>query len=436
MAKSIERGLWELYRDDPEKADRLLLGADARLGRRQILTGAGAAALGGLVGATVPFGRNFQSGVMPAALADEAASVVVDGKDGLTLLNDKPLNMETPAHLLDPHITPVDKFFVRNNGLLPETIGEADQWKLAIDGEVNDPLEITLGDLKSSFEVVTREGQLECGGNGRSFFDPPVRGNQWGLGAIGNGSWTGVRLKDVLARVGVKDSAVYTAHYSADIHLSYDDTKRPISRGVPIEKAMDDTVLLVWAMNGEPLPLLHGAPLRLLVPGWTGSCSQKWLNRIQIRDQVHDGAKMTGFSYRLPKYPVAPGTEVPKDDMAIMTAMIVKSLITTPQTKTQTALAEPLQVRGHAWAGDAAVSRLDVSIDFGATWSPAALAPAANQGGWQSWETAIQFPIAGYYEVWARATDEHGRAQPALVPGWNPKGYQNNAQHRVAVTVV
>jgi DMSO/TMAO reductase YedYZ molybdopterin-dependent catalytic subunit len=245
-----------------------------------------------------------------------------------------------------------------------------------------------------------------------------------------------VRLRDVLNAAGVKESAVYTAHYGADRHLSGDPEKNPVSRGVPIEKAMDPHNLVAWAINGETMPLMNGRPLRLVVPGWPGSCSQKWLTRITLRDQVHDGAKMTGSSYRVPKRPVMPGATVADEDMAIIESLPVKSLITFPQTGVRLPLRDQTEIRGHAWAGDLGVEAVDISLDFGASWTTAALSAPANKYAWQRWRTTVAFEEPGYYEIWARARDSDGKMQPPLPPGWNPKGYLNNMQHRIAVFAV
>jgi DMSO/TMAO reductase YedYZ molybdopterin-dependent catalytic subunit len=242
-----------------------------------------------------------------------------------------------------------------------------------------------------------------------------------------------VLLRDVLKAAGVKSSAVYLAYESEDLHLSRDPSKAPISRGVPIAKALDEHCLLAWEMNGQPLPALHGFPLRLICPGWPASTSGKWLKRLWVRDRVHDGAKMTGHSYRMPKYPVAPGTQVPEADMEIIAEMPVKSLITRPATGIETPAAQPLALRGHAWSGYGEVRAMHVSMDFGATWLPAKLHPPRNAYAWQRWEAEVKFPTKGYYELWARATDVKNQMQPMLVPGWNPEGYLNNAMQRIAV---
>ena len=189
-------------------------------------------------------------------------------------------------------------------------------------------------------------------------------------------------------------------------------------------------------MNGEDIPHHNGYPLRLVIGGWPGSVSGKWLNRIVVRNQVHDGPKMTGTSYRVPCETVAPGTNVPEDQMCIIESMPVKSLITYPKSGIEIGLDDGLALRGHAWAGDLEVSEMFVSIDFGATWQKARLEAPANRFAWQHWNADVSFPQAGYYEVWARATDSAGRSQPMVLPGWNPKGYLNNACHRIAVQVV
>ncbi len=423
-----ERGLYETFEHDPEGADRAFFGRLAHADRRGFLNGAGLATMGAMLGMAIPFHRTMPQGLVPAAFASQD---VLTGKDGLTLLNDRPINAETPAHLLDDAITPTERHFIRNNGLPPDET-DAAGWTLSIDGLVDTPMELSIEDLKSRFETVTMALVIECGGNGRAAFDPPARGNQWTLGAVACSNWTGVRLKDVLTAAGVKPEVVYTAHVGADTHLSGDPDKLPISRGVPIAKAMTDDVLIAFEMNGGPLHVQNGAPLRLVVPGWPGSCSQKWLRRITLRDVVHDGPKMTGTSYRVPNRPVAPGEEVDKKDFVIIERMPVKSLITSPQT--DTGVGRSVEVRGHAWSGDRTISAVDLSIDFGATWMKANLDAPVNSGAWQNWRADIAFPQAGYYEVWARATDSDGAMQPFAI-NWNPKGYLNNTMHRVAVQV-
>ena len=402
--------------------------------RRSFLKHSGLAALTVALSAPIPFFRNMPAGLIPVALADTEDESEIPGKHGLVVLNDRPINAETPPHLLDDSITPNDRHFVRNNGHPPFDT-EASQWTLTVDGEVHRPLTLTLDQLKR-FKHYSYALQVECGGNGRAGFNPPAKGNQWKFGAIGCARYTGVRLGDVLRKAGLKDSAVYTGYYGNDLHLSGNPDKPTISRGTPIAKAIEDHTLLAWAMNGKPLPALHGFPLRVVTPGWPGSTSAKWLKRIWVRDRVHDGPKMGGYSYRVPKYNVAPGTKVPEKDMQIIESMPVKSLITQPKTRLQIKKGQTLKVKGHAWAGERNVSHMHVSYDFGATWIVASLKDPVNKYAWQDWQVNLKLPEHGYYEVWARATDSAGVMQPMVVPGWNPKGYLNNAMHRIAVTVV
>ena len=434
-----KRGIHELYGADPEKADDIVWGRSADpVTRRGFLKGSGLAAMSAAVGASIPFAHLMPGGLIPAALAQSDQGFQIPGKEGLIVLNDRPVNAETPAHLLDDRVTPGKHLFVRNNGTPPAAAGiDPNEWTLTFGGEsVEQELRFTVAELKERFEHHTYQLQLECGGNGRSEFVPPASGNQWSIGAVGCPEWTGVRLRDVLDVVGVRSDAVYVAYYGADVHLSGDPKKVPISRGVPMHKALEDETLIAWAMNGEDIPHHNGYPLRLVIGGWPGSVSGKWLNRIVVRNQVHDGPKMTGTSYRVPCESVAPGTNVPEDQMCIIESMPVKSLITYPKSGIEIGLDDGLALRGHAWAGDLEISELFVSIDFGATWQKARLEAPVNRFAWQHWSADVSFPQTGYYEVWARATDSAGRSQPMVLPGWNPKGYLNNACHRIAVQVV
>ncbi len=424
-----QKGMFAYFAEDPEAADKAVFDRESYPDRRGFLRGAGLATMGALLGAAIPFHRNMPAGLIPAALAD---AELLKGKEGLVLLNDRPINAETPPHLLDSPITTNEHFFVRNNGGIPANT-DADGWELTIDGLVDNPLKLSIADLKEQFEVVKLALVIECAGNGRFFFSPPPGGNQWTYGGVGCAYFTGVRLRDVLNKAGVKKEVVYTANVGADPHLSRDPDRLPISRGLTIEKAMAEDVLLAFEMNDTEIPVLNGRPLRLVVSGWPGSCSQKWLTRIWLRDVVHDGPKMGGTSYRVPRYPVAPGQDVHLEDFEIIERLPVKSLITNPVTKSDVS-GKSVEVRGHAWSGDRTIKSVEVSIDFGASWTPADLAAPVNFGAWQNWKKTVAFPQSGYYEVWSRATDSEGATQPSAIP-WNPKGYLNNAIHRVAVNV-
>ena len=403
--------------------------------RRRFINRSLLAAFTASLGTEIVFGHMIPEGYLPLGMQDPDPFALFNKDKRMRLLNDRPWNMEAQAHLLDHDITPNKFMFVRNNGLVPDNI-DVGNWTLTIDGEaVKNPKTYTLEELKTKFKSHTYQLTLECGGNGRSEFDPPAKGNQWTVGAVSCASWTGLRLRDLLEDAGIEKNAVYVGYHAADIHLSRDPNKEPISRGIPIAKAMQEETLLAYAMNGQDIPLVHGHPLRLVAGGWPASASGKWIERLSIRDRVHDGAKMGGSSYRMPCEPVAPGEKVAESDMCIIESMPVKSLITSPRSGAVLTKGRKLNISGHAWAGELAVTAVDYSLDFGSSWHSARLKAAPNRLAWQRFEADIELPGKGYYEIWSRATDAQGKSQPMVLPGWNPKGYLNNASHRIAVRI-
>jgi len=404
-----------------------------KLKRREFVKKATLSSFAMLLGAEIIFGAKLPKDYTPLALEGVDPFAMFNKNKGMTVLNDKPWNVEPKVHLLNDNVTPNASMFIRNNGLLPEAL-DASNWTLTIDGEsVSKQKTYTLAELKSKFKQYTYQLTIECAGNGRNEFDPPAKGNQWTLGAVHCASWTGIRLKDLLNDVGIKSNAVYIGFHAVDEHLSKDPKKEPISRGCPMSKAMQDETLLAFKMNGKDIPMVHGFPLRLVAGGWPASVSGKWVNRISIRNKVHDGTKMIG-AYKVPSKPVAPGEKVKEEEMRIIESMPVKSIITSPKTGAILA-GKSVIINGHAWAGELEVSKMEYSIDFGSTWNSCALKKPANRLAWQHFSATVKLPSSGYYEIWAKATDSNGIAQPMLLPGWNPKGYLNNACHRIAVKV-
>ncbi len=406
--------------------------------RRGFLHKSALATLTALVGTNIAFADKLPRHYVPLALTDDYNPMATKNPQML-VLGDKPWNVESPVHLLDNAVTPVENMFIRNNGLIPAAPIDSAKWTLTINGESVKAAKVySLADLKKRFPVHTYQLVLECGGNGRGGYQPQTSGNPWGSGAVSCAEWTGVRLKDVLADVGLKDDAVYIGYHGKDQHLSQDPKKEAISRGVPMRKALEDETLLAWAVNGKDIPLAHGFPLRLVVGGWPASISGKWLHAISVRNKVHDGAKMEGHSYRVPIQPVEPGEKIPEtpENFRIIESMPVKSLITYPKTGASFSAGRILDLRGHAWAGDKAVSAVHTSIDYGTSWQPVKLDAPKNRLAWQNWSVSVPFKTAGYYEIWVRATDSAGIMQPMVVPQWNPGGYLNNACHRIAVKVV
>jgi len=406
------------------------------LKRRSFVAKSSLGSLAALLGVEIVYKELIPKGYTPVALQETDPFALFSKDEAMVVLNDKPWNMEAQAHLLNDRVTPNKYMFIRNNGLIPEKIDEK-SWQLKVDGEsVVAPKTYSLSDLKSKFKHYTYQLTLECGGNGRSEFNPPAKGNQWTIGAVSCAEWTGVRLKDVLTDAGIKDDAVYIGYHAADTHLSKNPTKEPISRGVPMSKALQEETLLAFSMNGEPIPLVHGFPLRLVCGGWPASTSGKWLNTISIRNKIHDGEKMGGNSYRVPCETVAPGDAVAEENMCIIESMPVKSLITYPKSGALLKEGQSLKINGHAWAGEREVAKMEYSIDFGTSWKPVSLEKAKNRLAWQHFNATVAFPKKGYYEIWARATDSNDTQQPMVLPGWNPKGYLNNACHRIAVKII
>lgn len=348
-------------------------------------------------------------------------------KPGLTSLTDPALNQETPPHLLRALVTPTALFFVRNNGTTPCWPRHAADWRLEVTGLVQHPLSLTLAELRARLPVVEMTAVLECAGNGRSALSPPVPGLAWGNGAVGCARWTGIRLADLLAQAGVASGAVYVAHESPD-HVVGAPGQPALSRGLPIAKALAPETLLAFGMNGAPLDPLHGFPLRVVAPGYPGSAWQKWLTRLTVLDREHDGAKMTGLDYRMPRAAVQPGATPDPAQFDVITDMPVKSLITEPAEGFQAR--GPIRVSGFAWSGVIPLAHVEISADGGATWHMATLEHGDGPWAWRRFNASTLLPSLGEVELMVRATDTAGNAQP-LEPVWNPRGYLNNAVHRV-----
>ncbi len=346
--------------------------------------------------------------------------------DRLIVRSDRPQDLETPAHLLNSWITPNALFYVRSHFYTP-SIQEA-EWTLRIDGEVASPIELTLQQIKR-FPSRTTVVTMECAGNGRAFFEPPVAGVQWERGAVGTAAWTGVRLSDLLRKAGVKSSARHLWLDGADRGLG----RAPdFVRNVPMDKAMDPDTLLAYEMNGQPLPVSHGFPLRAIVPAWEGAYSVKWLTHLQVSDHEHDGAFVQA-GYRYPRRRIPPGTLVSQADTVPLKELAVKSLITSPATDSVVPPGR-IPISGFAWAGEAEIERVEVSTDNGRTWAPARLGQNKARYAWREFECAWRPTEPGSYLVLSRAIDSRGRGQP-IVAEWNPGGYLWNAVDHVRVNV-
>ena len=384
------------------------------LTRRQLLAAAGQ------VGLVSSLGRR--------ALAQGVSSVTPAwGKDTLLVRSMRPPDYETPVARLDSFITPLEHFYVRSHLPVPPSL-DAATWKLTVDGEVATPLSLTLDELKG-LPVTTVTVTLECAGNGRSLFEPPVAGIQWEKGAVGTARWTGVRMADVLKRAGVKGTARNIVMNAADRPLG---TMPDFTRQVAIAKATHADTLLAYQMNGQPIPQVHGFPLRAIIPGWEGAYSVKWLTSLTAIDTEFDGF-WVATAYRYPTRRVAPGAAVDPKDMAPLTGLVVKSLITQP-AHGATVAAGKVDVAGFAWAGEADVTRVDISIDHGATWQAARLVGEQARYTWRRFEFEFAAAKPESILILSRATDSKGQMQPA-VAHWNPSGYLWNQYDSVRIEV-
>jgi sulfite oxidase len=364
---------------------------------------------------------------------DAQRALVAAEKPELRILPTGELNAETPAHLLDDDITPARLLFARNTGTMPvPTAAEIAAWTLAIDGCVRTPRRWTIAELQQQFATVTRTAVLECAGNGRAFFPEPAGTVLWRHGAAGCVAWTGVRLGDLLRACAPMPAAVYTGHHSPDMRL--DGQGPALSRGLPIAKAFAPETLVAWAINGAPIPPLHGGPLRIVAPGFPGSASQKWTTRVELRDREHDGERMLNLHYRLPRVPVRPleaGERYDESLFEVITDVPVRAVITMPHDGFAAPAGTPLAVRGHAWSGHTPLARVELSTDGGGTWQPTQLGPLPDTFAWRRFTATLPPPSAGPIEIIARASDAAGRMQPLASVAWNPKGYCNNTVHRL-----
>jgi DMSO/TMAO reductase YedYZ molybdopterin-dependent catalytic subunit len=376
-------------------------------------------------------GATLATAAVPAMLAwalplTQEQGVEVPGEDGMILRSFRFVDLETPVEYFNSWLTPVPHFFVRNHMHEPSELN-ADDWRLTIGGEVENPATLKLAEL-SKLETHAVVNTLECAGNGRSLQRPQVPGVQWGKGAVSTARFSGPRLRDVLQHAGVKPSGKHVMFRGLD---EVPGKVPPFIRSIPIEKALDSDTLVATHMNGAALTKHHGFPARALVPGWIGAASCKWLTEIKVLENEFVGNFMSP-AYRFPNQPGKPGDAVKPEDTHPLTALSVKSVISGPGDGTNVK-AGKVAVHGAAWAGEADVVKVEVSTDGGSTWSSAKLGHEQSRYAWRLW-TYEWKAKGGDYTVLSRATDSQGRTQPAA-PVWNPSGYLYNAVDQVKVHV-
>jgi len=360
-----------------------------------------------------------------AAGADNAETS--PGKEGMILRSFRFLDLEMPMEFVNSWITPVSHFFVRNHMFEPTSV-DAAEWRLNVGGEVEKPLTLSLAEL-SRMEAHSITDTLECAGNGRGFQKPKVPGVQWQRGAVGTARFTGCRLTAVLERAGVKPAGKHVMFRGLD---EVPGKVPSFIRSIPIEKAMDSDTLIATSMNGAPLTKHHGFPARVMVPGWIGAASVKWLTEIKVLEKEFDGNFMKP-GYRWPNSPVEPGSSVNPDDTHPLTGLTVKSIIASPADGASLS-GGAVHIHGAAWAGEANIVKVEISSDSGVTWKPAQLGGEQAHWAWRLWSYPWKAAKPGEYTIMCRATDSHGRTQPATA-AWNPSGYLYNAIDQVKIYV-
>lgn len=359
----------------------------------------------------------------PALDPEEACQRAID--DGLVVHRAHPLNCETPVpSLVGGVVMPSARFYVRNHFQIPNL--DPDTFRLDVGGLVERPLSLGVRDLHN-MRSQTLVATLECAGNGRTLFSPSIEGEKWNLGAVSTAEWTGVPLSEVLDRAGVRTGAREVLFRGADSG-TVDDRSEPIrfERSLELDQAREGEVLLAYAMNGEPLPVQHGFPVRLVVPGWYAVASVKWLTEIEIIDQPFTG------HYQAEKYRY----EWERDGQVVrepVTLQRVRALITEPTTNEQVPCGD-LTIRGVAWSGASPIARVEVSVGDGG-WQEAHLVGERKRHSWQWWELITRVQEPGVSTLRARATDMADRTQPERAE-WNRLGYGNNSIHEVSVRIV
>lgn len=343
---------------------------------------------------------------------------------GMVVHRAHPLNCETsiPA-LIGGAVMPNQRFYVRNHFQIPQL--DVSSWRLNVTGQVERPLSLSLRDLVK-MPSHTQFMTLECAGNGRSLLSPRVNGEQWNLGAVSTAEWTGVPLAEILDRAGIKADANEVVFRGADSGKP-DANSEPISfeRSLSIENAQASEVLLAYAMNGEALPIVHGYPLRVIVPGWYAVASVKWVTEIEvIRGPFYGHYQTETYFFERQR-----SEGVVREPVSLQR---VRSLITEPEPDSEVEQGE-LPIRGVAWSGAAPIARVEVRIGDG-PWQNARLMGERKRYSWQGWELIARLERSGSTVVSARATDMAGRTQPDS-PEWNRLGYGNNAIQRVRVDV-
>ena len=406
------------------------------LTRRHLIRTAGAGLA--LTGAGIGLNSTRAAGInlpaaLPEGLRNTATLETLPGKKPLIKLSYRPPNYETPIEYFRTAITPNDAFFVRYHlSGIPEV--DANTWKVAVGGDgANGQAELTLDDLKRmpAAEIVAVN---LCSGNRRGLFQPHVAGVEWGYGAMGCARWKGVRLKDILDKVGLKKEAIEIVFDGADMPVS--DKTPDFIKSIPAWKAIEDTTLIAYEMNGEPLPHLNGFPARLIVPGWTGTYWMKHVTSIKAVTKPESGFWMNP-AYRIPlgKFPLV--ARFTSQDTAVntpITEMVVNSLIASPADGANAKMGAPVTIGGIAWDAGYGINAVEVSSDGGKTWIAATLGEDLGRFAFRTFSYKFSPKARGKQTVMARASNKIGQGQTTELVQ-NPAGYHHNVIHSITLNV-
>jgi DMSO/TMAO reductase YedYZ molybdopterin-dependent catalytic subunit len=402
--------------------------------RRELIHRGVAASLAAyaLRGTSPAFAKSTVSLHLPGGVDDRDITTGFPQKGAMILQRTRPPLLETPFEVFDQGVfTPNDRFYVRWHWAVIPTGVDVDKFRLNVHGSVNQPLSLSLKDVMAPPRI-EYAAVNQCSGNSRGLFQPRVAGGQWANGAMGNARWTGVRLKDVLDRAGVKANAVQVRFNGMDDPVVPDGPD--FMKSLSIDHARDGEVMLAYAMNGDQLPLLNGFPLRLVVPGWYATYWIKMLNDIEVLDSPDTNFWMK-TAYTIPDTPHAdmkPGqANVP---MVPINKMVPRSFITNLKPGATLKAGASTAVRGIALGGDTGVKQVDFSADGGKTWSTAQLGKDEGKFSFRQWHTKFTPSAKGDLTLMVRCTNSNGDAQPAT-PNWNPAGFMRNVIESTAVTV-
>ena len=379
-------------------------------------------------------GRRAQAG-LPQGTVDSSVRDTLPGKQPLIKRSFRPPNYESPVEFFDEAITPNDRFFVRwHLSNIPRI--DADSWRLHVGGDAAErEFELTMDQLKRDFDPVDLVAVCQCAGNRRGLSDPHVPGVEWGYGAMGNARWKGVRLKDILARAGLKREAVEIAFNGSD-RAPLEGTPA-FAKSIPAWKAMDENTLIAYEMNGAPLPHWNGFPARIVVPGWTATYWMKQVVSIRALPQPLASFWMN-TAYRIPKgkFPIVDRfTSQESETSTPITEILVNSLMTNVADGRRFAADQPVSIKGIAWDGGYGIRVVEVSVDEGRSWQGAELGENHGKYSFRTWQFTLPPRVAGPMSVMARASNSQGSSQPAELI-FNGAGYHNNVVQKIAVDIV